>query len=56
MFGTVPPGRTQGKNTRSPHVRSILGLDGERAFVAILGASEQTFPEHPFHQIDCHTP
>jgi hypothetical protein len=33
-----------------------LGLDGERAFVAILGVSEQTFPEHPFQQTDCHTP
>jgi hypothetical protein len=56
MFGTVPPRIDQGKNTRSPHARSIQGLDGERAFVGILTTTEQAFREHPFIPLDCHTP
>ena len=56
MFGTVPPRTRQGKNTRSPHVRSIWALTLERAFVGILSNSEQAFPEHPFHRLACHTP
>ena len=56
MFGNLPPASGARQEHPFPGRPFDLGLDGERAFVGILAASEQAFPEHPFTRIDCHTP
>ncbi len=56
MFVTLRLAVGEGKNTRSPDGCSMVPLDSERVFVAILHSSEQTFPDRRFHDQPCHTP